>query len=189
MRAQKCVLICNYEEYTNGSLQGIHLVDSVNLNNLVDVGHYYAYGGNTIAGKPTGVSAFGLEVYRVAGSYVAQCLTDSGGDNRMFLRIYDTHTWSEWTEFVKKGDLNAYYKYEGAFTGDLNNANIKPGFYAINEQNSVENGPPGISYCVFWQIGIFSTQLIIDAASIYQRHFTGNPGRWGNWSKHTGTTT
>ena len=100
----------------NGSLQGIRLVDSTNLDNLVDVGHYYAYGGNTIAGKPTGVSAFGLEVYKVSGSYVAQRLTDSGGTNRMFIRIYDTHTWSPWAEFAKRSELDTLYYMSSSMT-------------------------------------------------------------------------
>ena len=39
MRAQKCVLICNYEEYTNGSFRGTD-VSNKSLNNITQSGWY-----------------------------------------------------------------------------------------------------------------------------------------------------
>lgn len=67
------------------------------LNNVRTPGHYFAGGSSGVANIPTGVDAFGVEVYRSAGGYITQELT-SGNQliGKKFMRIYNNSTWSEW---------------------------------------------------------------------------------------------
>ena len=82
------------------------------------LGNYYSGEGNNVKNKPTGIDAFGLEVNRVACGYYKQLLT--GGNNksgRVFVRVFDTQTWSVWKEFYS--ELNPQINISGnAATAD-----------------------------------------------------------------------
>ena len=71
-----------------------------NLNDIRTSGEYYAGGSNSVTNKPSGIDAFSLQVVRSAGGYYTQILI--GGNNRpnkMFIRTYQSGTWTSWYPF------------------------------------------------------------------------------------------
>ena len=68
-------------------------------------GRWYAGGGNGITNKPSGVDAFGLDVTRVAGGWYSQILTSSNtSTNKMFIRYWNSQSWTSWVEKGKDGE-------------------------------------------------------------------------------------
>lgn len=86
--------------------EGYLLANSEALNNIKTPGRYYAMGGNTISNLPPGISGrgFGLEVFKVANSYICQRFTLSG-ENWKDIKDVWTRTWynTDWTGWVKIG--------------------------------------------------------------------------------------
>ena len=67
-------------------------------------GRWYAVGSNGIANKPSGVDAFGLDVYRTASGYYTQLLTPGNtGTNKLWIRTANNGAWSAWVEKGKDG--------------------------------------------------------------------------------------
>lgn len=79
------------------------------INSLPQCGWYYAGGGSTVAGKPSGVDGFGMFVTRTAINAVAQFLFDSGDGyrNKIWTRMYFNNQWSPWTALVRTTDTIA----------------------------------------------------------------------------------
>ena len=69
-----------------------------NLNNITEVGFYFALRSNTITNKPTGVAQFGLVVSRTAQSsgYFKQALTTPQGVE--YVRYCVNNVWGNWTQ-------------------------------------------------------------------------------------------
>lgn len=67
------------------------------LNNIRTPGYYFAGGSSGVTNIPTGVDAFGVEVYRSAGGYITQELTSGNKlTGKKFVRTYNNSTWSGW---------------------------------------------------------------------------------------------
>lgn len=64
------------------------------LNIVLDLGEYYAAGGNTVKNKPSGVQHFGMKVYKTASGYIAQKL--HGSDNVIYYRVHDNTSFGAW---------------------------------------------------------------------------------------------
>lgn len=68
-------------------------------------GRWYAGGSNSIANKPSGVDAFGLDVSRVASGWYSQILTSSNtSTNKMYIRYWNSSAWTAWVEKGKDGE-------------------------------------------------------------------------------------
>ena len=71
-----------------------------NLNDIRTSGEYYAGGNNSVTNKPSGIDAFSLQVVRSAGGYYTQILIGSNNNpNKMFIRTYQSGTWTSWYPF------------------------------------------------------------------------------------------
>ena len=67
-------------------------------------GRWYAGGSNGITNKPSGVDAFGLDVTRVASGWYSKILTSSNtSTNKMFIRYWNSKSWTSWVEKGKDG--------------------------------------------------------------------------------------
>ena len=68
-----------------------------NLNDVKTPGFYFSGGDNTCTNKPTGVDAFGLIVYKTAGGYTTQELTEGNSNpGKRWIRQYANSAWSSW---------------------------------------------------------------------------------------------
>lgn len=102
----------------NTTLQSINTKDIVtSLDALITPGFYYGGGNNTITSKPSGVTAFGVQVERVADGYYAQHLTyyDTGDTYTRILHVSDTTT-------VHKDWLKNYNSNDTTFKGNASTA-------------------------------------------------------------------
>lgn len=62
-------------------------------------GAYYTAGGNACLNKPTNVDAFGMVVQRTASGWYEQIMTPSNAEtNKLFMRAYQSGSWSAWVE-------------------------------------------------------------------------------------------
>lgn len=80
------------------------LSSSVDLNTLCtssDIGFYYVGGGNSIANKPSGVDAFGLEIRRSAGGWVQQILYASNTNTDYIYSRTSSGSSSGFTSWVR----------------------------------------------------------------------------------------
>lgn len=73
---------------------------------------YHGIGGNTVLNKPSGVDAFGLAVFRVAGGWYMQILYASNNVHRTYYRYYTGGAWTSWEEFYTSYNLKVYTKSE-----------------------------------------------------------------------------
>ena len=71
---------------------------SEDLNDIKDVGFYFATGYNTATNKPSGVGGFGLEVIQSAGGWYTQLLYDSNEVQKSYRRWWNGSKWSDWEE-------------------------------------------------------------------------------------------
>ena len=115
----------NYEKitYTDGSTEettkriiGTHgdsgavakditVTDLNTMRGIAYEGRWYAGGSNSIANKPSGVDAFGLDVSRVADGWYSQILTSSNtSTNKMYIRYWNSSAWTAWVEKGKDGE-------------------------------------------------------------------------------------
>lgn len=115
----------NYEKitYTDGSTEettkriiGTHgdsgavakditVTDLNTMRGIAYEGRWYAGGSNSIANKPSGVDAFGLDVSRVADGWYSQILTSSNtSTNKMYIRYWNSSSWTAWVEKGKDGE-------------------------------------------------------------------------------------
>ena len=84
----------------NGGLSG-ELIPTMllneNLNELKTTGFYYAYGGNTVSNKPTGINNFSLLVTRTGSNAYSQILVDDKGN--IYSRSSNENGWNDWLEY------------------------------------------------------------------------------------------
>ena len=68
-------------------------------------GYYWASGSNSVKNKPSNIDAFGMWLLRVANGYYQQELhTGNKSMNKVYIRTYQSGTWSSWTEKGKDGE-------------------------------------------------------------------------------------
>ncbi|WP_186802697.1 pyocin knob domain-containing protein [Lacrimispora celerecrescens] len=80
-----------------GALESSQLSNSDNLDEIKIPGFYFAGGGNAVIGKPSGIDAFGLQVYKTASGYVTQDLiAGTGNPYKRYTRQWSNSVWSDW---------------------------------------------------------------------------------------------
>ena len=62
---------------------------------------YYAAGGNSVTGKPSGVDNFWMWVVRTGDGVFSQLLTDK--NSNLWARCYNANSWSAWKQVVSSG--------------------------------------------------------------------------------------
>lgn len=96
----------------NGGLSG-ELIPKMllneNLNELKTTGFYYAYGGNTVSNKPTGINNFSLLVTKTGSDAYSQILIDDKGN--IYSRTSNESNWYNWKKCLNKE--NSYSVIEG----------------------------------------------------------------------------
>lgn len=96
----------------NGGLSG-ELIPKMllneNLNNLKATGFYYAYGGNTVSNKPTGINNFSLLVTKTGSDAYSQIIIDDKGN--IYSRTSNGSNWYNWKKCLNKE--NSYSVIEG----------------------------------------------------------------------------
>lgn len=96
----------------NGGLSG-ELIPKMllneNLNELKTTGFYYAYGGNTVSNKPTGINNFSLLVAKTGSNSYSQILIDDKGN--IYSRTSNESNWYNWKKCLNKE--NSYSVIEG----------------------------------------------------------------------------
>lgn len=96
----------------NGGLSG-ELIPKMllneNLNELKTTGFYYAYGGNTVSNKPSGINNFSLLVTRTGSDTYSQILVDDKGN--IYSRTSNGGNWYNWKKCLNKE--NSYSVIEG----------------------------------------------------------------------------
>lgn len=84
----------------NGGLSG-ELIPKMllneNLNELKTTGFYYAYGGNTVSNKPTGINNFSLLLTKTGSNSYSQILIDDKGN--IYSRTSSSSGWLDWLEY------------------------------------------------------------------------------------------
>lgn len=96
----------------NGGLSG-ELIPKMllneNLNNCKATGFYYAYGGNTVSNKPTGINNFSLLVTKTGSDAYSQIIIDDKGN--IYSRTSNGSNWYNWKKCLNKE--NSYSVIEG----------------------------------------------------------------------------
>lgn len=96
----------------NGGLSG-ELIPKMllneNLNELKTTGFYYAYGGNTVSNKPTGINNFSLLVTKTGSDAYSQIIIDDKGN--IYSRTSNGSNWYNWKKCLNKE--NSYSVIEG----------------------------------------------------------------------------
>ena len=96
----------------NGGLSG-ELIPKMllneNLNNLKATGFYYAYGGNTVSNKRTGINNFSLLVTKTGSDAYSQIIIDDKGN--IYSRTSNGGNWYNWKKCLNKE--NSYSVIEG----------------------------------------------------------------------------
>ena len=81
------------------SKMGLSILTDQSLDVTRAPGFYYAAGANSVTGKPSGVDAFGLNVYRIASGYIRQELMPAGNNLQgvRYTRVFQgDDTWTDW---------------------------------------------------------------------------------------------
>lgn len=107
---------------------GVIQLTNEDLNDIkVDLGFYYAAGGNQVINSPFNVAnAFGLECNRVAGGFYLQTAKDNY-QNKVYQRVYDgsAQTWQPWIKIYNESnkptpaEIGAIPSSGGTYTGWL----------------------------------------------------------------------
>ncbi|MEY8357086.1 hypothetical protein AALB39_27595 [Lachnospiraceae bacterium 54-53] len=80
-----------------GALESLQLSNSDNLDDIKMPGVYFAGGGNAVIGKPGGIDAFGIHVYKTANGYTTQDLiAGTGNPYKRYARQWGNSAWSGW---------------------------------------------------------------------------------------------
>lgn len=116
--------------------------NSENLNNyntLSKLGVYYSSGGNSITNKPPGVNNFALQVFKdgVGDTSVSQTLY---ANNTIYVRRYNSTSWSSWTEIGAGGITSIPQASSSALGG------IKIGYSDNGRNYAVELNSSGKAY-------------------------------------------
>lgn len=123
---------------------GVIQLTNEDLNDIkVDLGFYYAAGGNQVINSPFNVgNAFGLECNRVAGGFYLQTAKDNY-QNKVYQRLYDgsAQTWQPWIKIYNESnkptpaEIGAIPSSGGTYTGWL-----EGGTNNVGLQWTVDNG-------------------------------------------------
>lgn len=123
---------------------GVIQLTNEDLNDIkVDLGFYYAAGGNQVINSPFNVeNAFGLECNRVAGGFYLQTAKDNY-QNKVYQRLYDgsAQTWQPWIKIYNESnkptpaEIGAIPSSGGTYTGWL-----EGGTNNVGLQWTVNNG-------------------------------------------------
>lgn len=81
-------------ELTNQNLDAYY--GTVSMGNM-----YYAGGGNSVTGKPSGVDNFWMWLVRTGDGVFSQLLTDK--NSNLWVRYYNANSWNAWKQVVSSG--------------------------------------------------------------------------------------
>lgn len=116
------------------------------LDTVTTLGFYNAAGGNTVTHKPDNVSAFGLLVYKTAGGFTTQELTEGDKSaSKKWIRQHNGTSWSAWTYFYS----SLYPQTDGSVLSNINAGKISTGTLAaarlpaVTRSNSTSTGTLG----------------------------------------------
>lgn len=115
------------------------ITGSQNLNTFVTSGFYYAAGSNSITNKPSGADAFGMIVFKDAGSRTIQFLVATSNTTTLDKKFYFRETtdngtsWTNWYQFYtslhkpSKSDVglgNVDNKSSATIRGEITSSNV-----------------------------------------------------------------
>ncbi len=179
--------------------------DTVSLNEITEIGDYYAGGGNKVVDFPTGATTTGAT--NVGGFTLRVCQSGDAGKLQIFLnqngmwfrvsRDISAKTWNSWvkiyssvnpvkingTTFDGTSDITVSPAYIGLASKDLNTITVQ-GFYGGGANNNCTNLPTGVT--MFMLIVLCnsdrSTQLLVDTPTqkMYIRNYYNKA--WQDWS-------
>lgn len=179
--------------------------DTVSLNEITEIGDYYAGGGNKVVDFPTGSTTTGAT--NVGGFTLRVCQSGDAGKLQTFLnqngiwfrtsRDVSAKTWNSWvkiyssvnpvkingTVFDGTNDITVSPAYIGLASKDLNTITVQ-GFYGGGANNDCTNLPTGVT--MFMLIVLCnsdrSTQLLVDTPTqkMYIRNYYNKA--WQNWA-------
>ena len=179
--------------------------DTVSLNEITEIGDYYAGGGNKVVDFPTGSTTTGST--NVGGFTLRVCQSGDAGKLQTFLnqngiwfrtsRDVSAKTWNSWvkiyssvnpvkingTVFDGTNDITVSPAYIGLASKDLNTITVQ-GFYGGGANNNCTNLPTGVT--MFMLIVLCnsdrSTQLLVDTPTqkMYIRNYYNKA--WQDWA-------
>jgi hypothetical protein len=166
-----------------------------NLNDIKTVGLYCAGGSNSVNNKPTDVDAFGLEVKKTAGGYIAQVLTESNVHTiKTWIRQFNSNAWSAWEYYFDSRHTPTWSQVSGkpsfatvATSGSYNDLSNKP--TSLKNPNPLTislNGTSQGAYDGSAAKSINVTPSSIGAApSSHTHNYAGSSSAGGsaNWAK------
>lgn len=132
----------NIYDWNASTVSPKQIGNSENLNNyntLSKLGVYYSSGGNSITNKPSGVNNFALQVFKdgVGDTSVSQTLY---ANNTIYVRRYNSTSWSSWTEIGAGGITSIPQASSSALGG------IKIGYSDNGRNYAVELNSSGKAY-------------------------------------------
>lgn len=132
----------NIYDWNASTVSPKQIGNSENLNNyntLSKLGVYYSSGGNSITNKPSGVNNFALQVFKdgVGDTSVSQTLY---ANNTIYVRRYNSTSWSSWTEIGAGGITSIPQASSSALGG------IKIGYSDNGRNYAVELDSSGKAY-------------------------------------------
>lgn len=132
----------NIYDWNASTVSPKQIGNSENLNNyntLSKLGVYYSSGGNSITNKPSGVDNFALQVFKdgVGDTSVSQTLY---ANNTIYVRRYNSTSWSSWTEIGAGGITSIPQASSSALGG------IKIGYSDNGRNYAVELDSSGKAY-------------------------------------------
>lgn len=91
------------DEIASHKHNAIEITSNTDLNNIDEEGYYWCNSGSssTVTNKPDDVTFFGLRVTKISGGVFSQEIVTS--DNRKFLRIHWSGSWTQWTQITLSG--------------------------------------------------------------------------------------
>lgn len=91
--------VVNSALQNKSDIQPIKLTNE-DLNNITNVGQYFAEGYNSVTNKPTALNeatSFALRVYKTAASYITQeFISGSASTNSKHIRTFNGTSWGQW---------------------------------------------------------------------------------------------
>lgn len=132
----------NIYDWNASTVSPKQIGNSENLNNyntLSKLGVYYSSGGNSITNKPSGVNNFALQVFKdgVGDTSVSQTLY---ANNTIYVRRYNSTSWSSWTEIGAGGITSIPQASSSALGG------IKIGYSGNGRNYAVKLDSSGKAY-------------------------------------------
>lgn len=118
------------------------ILSNQDLNNIKTPGFYSAGGGNTCTNKPSGIDAFGMLVYKTAGGYITQEVTEGNiNPGKKYIRQFNSTEWSDYSFFY-----TSVYKPPTASSADSANKLTTGRNIIIGNASKLFDGSANISY-------------------------------------------